>query len=70
MSLRIGGVLVIAGLVLALALGSLFVVVGLLLVVCGGIVVACGMESLLVEQTVDRRTPAEPVGAERRNIAA
>jgi hypothetical protein len=70
MSRRIGALLVITGLTLALVLGSLFVVVGLMLMVCGGIVLACGMESLLAEEPADDGIPATPIDAGRRDIAA
>jgi hypothetical protein len=70
MSLRIGTLLVIMGMTLALLLGSLFVVVGLLVMVCGGIVLASGMESLLAEEPPDRGIPAKPIDAHQRDIAA
>jgi hypothetical protein len=70
MSLRVGTLLVITGLTLALLLGSLFVVVGLVVMVCGGIVLASGLESLLTEERADGDIPAEPVDVGRRDIAA
>jgi len=72
MSLRVGTLLVITGLTLALLLGSLFVVVGLMVMVCGGIVLASGMESLLNEERagrVDGSIVAEPIDAGRRDMA-
>jgi hypothetical protein len=70
MSLRIGTLLVIMGITLALLLGSLFVVLGLMVMVCGGIVLASGMESLLAEEPADRGIPATPIDAHQRDIAA
>jgi hypothetical protein len=70
MSLRIGTLLVIMGMTLALLLGSLFVVIGLMVMVCGGIVLASGMESLLAEEPTDRGIPAKPIDARQRDIAA
>jgi hypothetical protein len=70
MSLRIGTLLVIMGMTLALLLGSLFVVIGLMVMVCGGIVLASGMESLLAEEPPDRGIPAKPIDARQRDIAA
>jgi len=72
MSLRVGTLLVITGLTLALLLGSLFVVVGLMVMVCGGIVLASGMESLLNEERagrVDGSIAAGPIDAGRRDMA-
>jgi hypothetical protein len=70
MSIRIGALLVITGLTLALVLGSLFVVVGLMAMVCGGIVLASGMESLLADEPADGGIPAKPIDAGHRDIAA
>jgi hypothetical protein len=70
MLLRIGALLVVTGLTLALVLGSLFVVVGLMLMVCGGIVLASGMESLLAEETAEGEIPAKPIDADHGEIAA
>lgn len=70
MSLRVGALLVITGLTLALVLGSLFVVVGLMVMVCGGIVLAADMESHLAEEPADGGVPAEPIDAGHRDIAA
>jgi hypothetical protein len=70
MSLRIGTLLVIMGMTLALLLGSLFVVIGLMVMVCGGIVLASGMESLLSEEATDPASPAKPIDARQRDIAA
>lgn len=50
MSLRVGSLLAVTGLALALLFGSLFVVLGGMLIVLGGIVLALGMESVLAEQ--------------------
>jgi hypothetical protein len=69
MSLRIGALLVITGLTLALVLGSLFVVLGLMVMVCGGIVLASGMESLLAEEPADSGISAESIDAGHRDIA-
>jgi hypothetical protein len=70
MSLRIGTLLVIMGMTLALLLGSLFVVIGLMVMVCGGIVLASGMESLLAEEPTDPAIPAKPIDARQRDFAA
>lgn len=70
MSLRIGALLVITGLTLALVLGSLFVVLGLMVMVCGGIVLASGMESFLAEGSADGGIPAKPIDAHQSDIAA
>ena len=70
MSLRIGTLLVIMGMTLALLLGSLFVVIGLMVMVCGGIVLASGLESLLAEEPADQGIPATPIDAHQRDIAA
>jgi hypothetical protein len=59
MSLRVGVLLVITGLTLAIMLGSLFVAVGGFLAMCGGIVMAIGMESVLAEQSLDADAPAK-----------
>jgi hypothetical protein len=53
MSIRVGGLLVISGLAIALLFGALFVVLGAFLSVCGGIVAAIGMESAFLEEDAD-----------------
>jgi hypothetical protein len=50
MSVRVGGLLVMTGVTIALLFGSLVVVVGAFVSVCGAIVAAVGMESALLEQ--------------------
>jgi hypothetical protein len=70
MSLRVGSLLLITGLALALLLGSLFVVVGLMVMVCGGFVLAAGMESLLAEEPVDGGVTAKPIDAHRLDVDA
>jgi hypothetical protein len=58
MSTRLGALLVVTG--LALALGSLFVVAGLLVAVCGGMVSAIGMESALAREGLEPAASADP----------
>jgi hypothetical protein len=53
MSLRVGGLLVVAGLAIALVLGGVFVVLGTLVAVCGGLVAAISMETAVAEENVD-----------------
>jgi hypothetical protein len=53
MSLRIGVVLVVTGLLLALALGAVFVVIGMFLAVCGGLVTAIGMETTMARESLE-----------------
>jgi hypothetical protein len=48
--LRVGGVFVVTGLTLALALGPMFAVVGGVLMTCGGIMLALAMESVLAQE--------------------
>jgi hypothetical protein len=70
MTLRVGALLAITGLTLALLFGSMFVVVGGLLIVCGGIVLAIGMEPLLAEEERAEDLPPESVRAEHGDVAA
>lgn len=70
MPLRLGVLLVITGLSIALLFGSLSVVVGLMMMVCGGVVIACGMESLLAEDPADGRSQAKPIDAHHHDLAA
>jgi hypothetical protein len=70
MSIRVGGVLVITGLTMALVLGSLFVVLGAFMSVCGGIVAAVGMESQLLGEDADVHGPSDSVDSARGDIAA
>lgn len=53
MLLRVGGLFVVTGLTLALALGPMLVVVGGVLMVCGGIMLALAMESVLAQENLD-----------------
>lgn len=69
MPLRIGALLAIIGLTVALVIGGLFVVVGLLVMVSGGVVVAVGMEHL-AEEPRDARMPTRGVETRRGDIAA
>jgi hypothetical protein len=50
MLLRVGGLFVVTGLALALALGPMLAVVGGVLMVCGGIMLALAMESVLAQE--------------------
>ena len=52
--LRVGGVLAVTGLTLALMLGPTFAVVGMVLMSCGGITLALAMESVLAQDHVER----------------
>jgi hypothetical protein len=51
--LRVGGLIVITGLTLALVLGSYFAVIGGVLIAGGGIVLAIAMESVLAKEGLD-----------------
>jgi hypothetical protein len=53
MLLRVGGLFVVTGLTLALALGPMLAVVGGVLMVCGGIMLALAMESVLAQENLD-----------------
>jgi hypothetical protein len=70
MSLRVGAVLVVTGLTLAMLFGSLFVVAGGLMSVCGGILLAIGIEPALAERTVEPDTSVQPADAEHGDVAA
>jgi hypothetical protein len=52
--LRVGGLLVVTGLSMALLLGPTFAVVGGVLMTCGGIMLALAMESVLAQDHVER----------------
>ena len=54
--LRVGGVLAVTGLTLALMLGPTFAVVGGVLMTCGGIMLALAMESVLAQENLDPET--------------
>ena len=56
MLLRVGGVCVVTGLILALLLGPTFAVVGGVLMTCGGIMLALAMESVLAQENADAET--------------
>jgi hypothetical protein len=58
--LRVGGVFVVTGLTLALALGPVFAVVGGVLMTCGGIMLALAMESVLVQEDLDAEVSTGP----------
>jgi hypothetical protein len=61
MSIRVGALLVVASLTIALLFGSLFVALGAFMSVCGAIVAAVGMESALLEQ--GRRLTSPRIGS-------
>jgi hypothetical protein len=56
MSRRVGGLLVITGLVLALVIGAMFVVVGTFLAVWGGLMAAIGMETTVPREGAQRKS--------------
>jgi hypothetical protein len=58
--LRVGGVFVVTGLTLALALGPMFAVVGGVLMTCGGIMLALAMESVLAQEDLDAEVSTGP----------
>jgi hypothetical protein len=60
MLLRVGGLCVVTGLTLALALGPMLAVVGGVLMVCGGIMLALAMESVLAEENLDSEVSTGP----------
>jgi hypothetical protein len=60
MLLRVGGLFVVTGLTLALALGPMLAVVGGVLMVCGGIMLALAMESVLAQENLDREVSTGP----------
>lgn len=69
MSIRVGALLVVAGLTIALLFGSLFVVLGAFMSVCGAIVAAVGMESALVAQDGATDFSTDSVDSGRVDIA-
>jgi hypothetical protein len=60
MLLRVGGLFVATGLMMALALGPMLAVVGGVLMVCGGIMLALAMESVLAQENLDREVSTGP----------
>jgi hypothetical protein len=52
--LRLGGLCVVTGLIMALMLEPTFAVVGGVLMTCGGIMLALAMESVLAQEHVER----------------
>ena len=58
--LRVGGVLAVTGLTLALMLGPTFAVVGMVLMSCGGITLALAMESVLAQENPDPEPSTRP----------
>ena len=60
MLLRLGGLLVVIGLTLALLLGPMVAVVGGVLMTCGGIMLALAMESVLAQENVDAEVSRVP----------
>jgi hypothetical protein len=60
MLLRVGGLFVVSGLTLALALGPMLALVGGVLVACGGIMLALAMESVLAQENLDSEVPTAP----------
>jgi hypothetical protein len=69
MSVRVGGLLVMTGLTIALLFGSLVVVVGVFVSVCGGIVAAVGMESVLLEEGAESDGAPNSVDSARGDLA-
>jgi hypothetical protein len=70
MSLRVGGLLVITGVALALGLGTVFVVLGMFLAVCGGLVAATGMETAVARDSLEADAMAAPVHPDHDDVAA
>lgn len=70
MSLRVGGLLVVTGLSLALVLGTVFVVLGTFLAVCGGLVAAVGMETAVARESLEAKAVAEKVDTDHEDVAA
>jgi hypothetical protein len=68
--LRIGALLAITGLTLALLLGSLFAVIGGVLITSGGILLAIAMESVLAKERVDAEMLAGPIESGHDNVTA
>ena len=60
MLLRVGGLFVVTGLTMALALEPTFAVVGGVLMSCGGIMLAIAMESVLAQENLDPEVSAGP----------
>jgi hypothetical protein len=60
MLLRVGGLFVVTGLTLALALGPMLAVVGGVLMVCGGIMLALAMESVLAQENLGSEKSTGP----------
>jgi len=70
MLLRIGGILVITGLILALVVGSTFAAVGGVLILFGGIVLGLAMEPLLAEENLNPEVATGPTDSEHGDVAA
>jgi hypothetical protein len=68
--LRIGALLAITGLTLALLLETLFAVIGGVLIASGGIVLAIAMESVVANESFDAERSARPIGSRHDNVAA
>ena len=68
MLLRVGGLLAVTGLTLALVLGARFALLGSVLVVGGGVVLALAMESVLADEDPDREVSTGPTDASRNGI--
>jgi len=70
MLLRVGGLLVVTGLTMALVFGPVFAVVGGVLMTGGGIVLALAMEPLLAQEQVNAEVSTGPTDPEHGDIAA
>jgi hypothetical protein len=69
MLLRVGGLLVISGLILALVVGSTFAAVGAVLILFGGIVLGLAMEPVLAEENLHREVATPPTDSEHGHVA-
>jgi hypothetical protein len=69
MLLRVGGLLVISGLILALVVGSTFAAVGAVLILFGGIVLGLAMEPVLAEENLHREVATPPTDSEHGDVA-
>ena len=70
MLLRVGGLSVVTGLILALLFGLIFAVVGGVLMTSGGIMLALEMESVLAQENPGREMSTVPADSEPHDVAA
>jgi hypothetical protein len=70
MLLRVGGLLVITGLILALVVGSTVAAVGGVLILFGGIVLGLAMEPVSAEENLNREVAKRPTDSEHGDVAA